>query len=69
MNYSGAAPRKPEANEFEVDSPWCTGYCPVVHRTLSGGTLDSPVRQTREHFGSLCSFLFEPFLIFVLVLS
>jgi hypothetical protein len=28
-----------------------------VHRTLSGGAPDSPVRQTREHFG----FLFAPF--------
>jgi hypothetical protein len=28
-----------------------------VHRTLSGGTPDSPVRQTRAHFG----FLFAPF--------
>jgi hypothetical protein len=69
MNYSGAAPRKPEAEEFEVDPPWCTRNCPMVHQTLSGGTPDSPVRQTREHFGFLCSFLLEPFLIFVLVLS
>jgi hypothetical protein len=29
----------------------------LVHRTLSGGTPDSPVRQTRAHFG----FLFAPF--------
>jgi hypothetical protein len=36
---------------------WYTGHCPVVHRTLSGGTPDSPVRQTREHFG----FHFAPF--------
>jgi hypothetical protein len=28
----------------------------LVHRTLSGGTPDSPVRQTRAHFG----FLFAP---------
>jgi hypothetical protein len=41
----------------------------MVHRTLSGGTPDSPERQTMEHFGFLCSFIFEPFLIFVLVLS
>jgi hypothetical protein len=34
----------------------------LVHRTLSGGTPDSPVRQTRAHFGVFCSFLFEPFL-------
>jgi hypothetical protein len=29
----------------------------LVHRTLSGGTPDSPVRQTRAHFG----LLFAPF--------
>jgi hypothetical protein len=30
----------------------------VVHRTLSGGTPDSPVRQTRGAFGwPLCSFV------------
>jgi hypothetical protein len=29
----------------------------LVHRTLSGGTPDSPVRQTRAHLG----FLFAPF--------
>jgi hypothetical protein len=34
-----------------------------VHRTLSGGTPDSLVRQTRAAFAFLCSFLFEPFLI------
>jgi hypothetical protein len=56
VNYSGGAPGKPESEEFEVDFPWCTGHCPVV-------------RQTREHFGFLCSFLLEPFLIFVLALS
>jgi hypothetical protein len=32
----------------------------LVHRTLSGGTPDSPVRQTRAAFGWFCSFLFEP---------
>jgi hypothetical protein len=38
-----------------------------VHRTLSGGTPDSPVRQTRAAFGCLLLFLFEPFLDFLLV--
>jgi hypothetical protein len=33
-----------------------------VHRTLSGGTPDSPVRQTRVPLGCLWLFLFEPFL-------
>jgi hypothetical protein len=39
----------------------------LVHRTLSGGTPDSPVRQTRAHFDSLLLFLFEPFLGLLLV--
>jgi hypothetical protein len=34
----------------------------LVHRTLSGGTPDSPVRQNRAAFGCLLLFLFEPFL-------
>jgi hypothetical protein len=34
----------------------------LVHRTLFGGTPDSPVRQTRAAFGCLLLFLFEPFL-------
>jgi hypothetical protein len=37
-------------------------FGPLVHRTLSGGTPDSPVRQTRAHFGSLLLLLFELFL-------
>jgi hypothetical protein len=34
----------------------------LVHRTLSGGAPNSPVRQTRAHFGCLLLFLFEAFL-------
>jgi hypothetical protein len=34
----------------------------LVHRTLSGGTPDSPVRQTKAACGCLLLFLFEPFL-------
>jgi hypothetical protein len=44
VNYSGAASRIPEGDQFEVRVPgaqdtvrWCTGHCPV--------------RQTRAHFG------------------
>jgi hypothetical protein len=33
---------------------------PLVHRTLSGGAPDSPVRQTREHIGFLFTPSFEP---------
>jgi hypothetical protein len=32
-----------------------------VHRTLSGGTPDSPVRQTRAHFGYPLLFLSNHF--------
>jgi hypothetical protein len=34
----------------------------LMHRTLSGGTPDSPVRQTRVPLGYLLLYLFEPFL-------
>jgi hypothetical protein len=47
VNYSGAAPRIPEGGKFGVGFP---------------GAPDSPVRQTRAHFGCLLLFLFEPFL-------
>ena len=47
MNYSGAAPRILEGEQFGVELP---------------GAPDSPVRQTRAHFGYLLFFLFEPFL-------
>jgi hypothetical protein len=33
-----------------------------VHRTLSGGAPDSPVRQTKAAFGYLLLFLLNPFL-------
>jgi hypothetical protein len=54
VNYSGVAPQIPEGGKFGVDLPGA--------RTLSGGTPDSPVRQTRAAFGCLLLFLFEPFL-------
>jgi hypothetical protein len=34
VNYSRARTQKPEGEEFEVDPPWCTGHCPVAHRTV-----------------------------------
>jgi hypothetical protein len=37
-----------------------SAWSPLVHRTLSGGAPDSPVRQTRAHFGYLLLSLFEP---------
>jgi hypothetical protein len=36
-------PRIPEGGKFGVGFPGAPDY-PVVHRTLSGGTPDSPVR-------------------------
>jgi hypothetical protein len=48
-------PEFPKVASSELDS--------LVHRTLSGGTPDSPVRQTRAHFGCLLLPLFEPFLL------
>jgi hypothetical protein len=61
VNYSGVAPRVPEGEQFGVWFPgapdtvrWCTGQF--------GGTPDSPVRQTRAHFGCLLLSLFEFFL-------
>jgi hypothetical protein len=46
VNYSGAPPRIPEGEEFSLESP---------------GAPDSPVRQTRAHFGCPLLSLFEPF--------
>jgi hypothetical protein len=38
VNYSGVAPRKPEASKLELIHPsapdsvqWCTEHCPVAH--------------------------------------
>jgi hypothetical protein len=40
-----------------------------VHRTMSGGTPDSPVRQTRAHLGFFAPLLlnpnFDPLLVYV----
>jgi hypothetical protein len=60
VNYSGATLEKPEGEELRLYGPWCTGHCPVVHRTLSRGTPDSLVRQTRVLFGFFCSFHLNP---------
>jgi hypothetical protein len=47
VNYSGVAPIIPEGGKFGV------GFL---------GAPDSPVRQTRAHFGCLLLSLFETFL-------
>jgi hypothetical protein len=59
VNYSGAALQKPEGGQF--------GVVRSVHRTLSGGTLDSPVRQTRAHFSSFAHLLLNPNIDILLV--
>jgi hypothetical protein len=60
VNYSGAAPGKPEAEEFELIHPgapdtvrWCTGQSGAPDQ----GTLRFP----------FCSFLLKPNLFFLLV--
>jgi hypothetical protein len=47
MNYSEAPLRIPEGAKFSLESP---------------GAPDSPVRQTRAHFGCPLLFLLNPFL-------
>jgi hypothetical protein len=54
VNYSGARLRFLESGWFNPVRAWCTGHCPVAHRTLSCGTPDSLVRQTTAH-SVLCS--------------
>jgi hypothetical protein len=38
-----------------------SAWSPLVHRTLSGGAPDSPVRQTRVPSGKSFALLIEPF--------
>jgi hypothetical protein len=53
VNYSAPALDFPEGDELEPESPWCTGHCPVAHRT---------VRCARPEGPSVASllFFFEP---------
>jgi hypothetical protein len=75
VNYSGAVPGKPEAEEFGVYDPWCTGHCSVVHRTLFGGAPDtvrwctgqSGVPDQRTLRFPFCSCLLNSDLFFLLV--
>jgi hypothetical protein len=34
VNYSGVRPRKPESGWFNLVWAWCTGHCPMAHRTV-----------------------------------
>ena len=54
VNYSEAPLSLPEGEAFSLES--------LVHRTLSGGTPDSSVRQTSAHFGYPLLSCLNPFL-------
>ena len=67
VNYSGAASHFPEGGKFSFEFPgapdtvwWCTGHCPVAHRT---------VRCARPGQPSVgfAPFYLNPFLDFLLV--
>jgi hypothetical protein len=53
VNYSGARPQKPEGEEFGVARPWCTGHCPMAHRTVR-------CARPGSSLVSFCSFLLNP---------
>jgi hypothetical protein len=64
VNYSEVPLKIPEGAKFGLESRgapdtvrWCTGQW-----TLSGGTPDSPVRQTKAAFGCPLLFWLNPFL-------
>ena len=54
VNYSGVRPEKPESGRLDSVRSWCTGHCPVAHRTVQCA------RPGHTRF--LCSFVFEPYL-------
>jgi hypothetical protein len=60
VNCSGAALLKPEGGKFRLVRPWCTGHCPVAHRTI---------RCARPGYSSVsfAPFFLNPNLIFLLV--
>jgi hypothetical protein len=52
VNYSGVRLKKPESGSLDSVRSWCTGHCPVAHRTI---------RCARpEHTRFLSSFEFDP---------
>jgi hypothetical protein len=67
VNYSGAPSDFPEGDEFGAEFPgtpdtvrWCTGHCPVAHRTVRCARPG----HTSVVFDSLC---LNPFLVILLV--
>jgi hypothetical protein len=52
VNYSGVRLKKPKIGSLDSVRSWCTGHCPVAHRT---------VRCARpNHTRFLCSFEYDP---------
>jgi hypothetical protein len=49
VNYSGCRLEKTREWLVWAEWSWDTGHCPMVHRTLSGGTPDSPVCHSSAH--------------------
>jgi hypothetical protein len=62
VNYSEAPLKIPEGEEFGLEFPGALDTVKLVHRTLSGGTPNSPVRQTRAAFGYPLLSLLNPIL-------
>jgi hypothetical protein len=60
VNYSGVAFPETQRWRIRVDPPWCTGHCPVAHRTVRCARPGQP-------FVFYCSFLLNPILDFLLV--
>jgi hypothetical protein len=60
VNYSGVAFPETRRWRVRVDTPWCTGQCPVAHRTAQCARPGQPSV-------SFAPFLLNPFLDFLLV--
>jgi hypothetical protein len=60
VNYSGVAFLETRRWRVGVDPPWCSGHCPVVHRTVRCARPEQPLVF-------FCSFLLNPILDFLLV--
>jgi hypothetical protein len=54
MNYSGAASLNSRRWQVQIGTTWCTGHCPVAHRTVRCARPMLPL-------GCLLLFFFEPF--------
>jgi hypothetical protein len=55
VDYSGAASPNSQRWQVQIWVPWCTGHCPVAHRTVRCARPGLPL-------GCLLLSFFEPFL-------